>query len=300
MLDIVVILIILLFLSAASYSDLRTGEVPDKISFGLVIILLLLSAAYSIYHQKLWVIDALIIGGVYFIVGYVMYYLGQWGGADVKILAGVGLGIGLIAAHGGESVFAFTVDHHAVSYLVDILFIITPYVGAYALILGVLNKGVFSGFKGSIREKNFLIIFFLSLIPAAILLPSSLTNIMPINKFLIIIALILPPVVLLSQYLKVVEKTALRKTIDVEELSEYDMVAEDIIVDGEKIACKRDVDGLSKEQIEKIRDLAGEQKIPPTITVKYGIFFIPVFLLAFLLFLWAGNVLKVLVSLMLI
>ncbi|ODS35312.1 MAG: hypothetical protein A7315_14755 [Candidatus Altiarchaeales archaeon WOR_SM1_79] len=287
MLDIVVILIILLFLSAASYSDLRTGEVPDKISFGLV-------------HQKLWVIDALIIGGVYFIVGYVMYYLGQWGGADVKILAGVGLGIGLIAAHGGESVFAFTVDHHAVSYLVDILFIITPYVGAYALILGVLNKGVFSGFKGSIREKNFLIIFFLSLIPAAILLPSSLTNIMPINKFLIIIALILPPVVLLSQYLKVVEKTALRKTIDVEELSEYDMVAEDIIVDGEKIACKRDVDGLSKEQIEKIRDLAGEQKIPPTITVKYGIFFIPVFLLAFLLFLWAGNVLKVLVSLMLI
>ena len=102
-----------------------------------------------------------------------------------------------------------------------------------------------------------------------------------------------------------VEKSALRRMVNVKELDEWDMVADDIIVDGEKIASKRNVDGLTKEQIERIQNLAHEGKIPEAITIKYGIFFIPVFLLAFLLFLWLfslwdGNVLKFLVSLLLI
>jgi len=114
-------------------------------------------------------------------------------------------------------------------------------------------------------------------------------------KFIVVLLTgILPVFIFLTAYLKVVERTAMQKTINLYELKEEDIIAKDIIVDGEKIAGKNDSDGVTKEQIEKIKELAKVGKIPDKITIKWGVKFVPVLFLGFLIFVVYGNILEIL------
>ena len=89
------IIIAFVALIIASITDLKSREVPDYISYGLIFI----AFAISIFDSVLtWSYIPFVISMIGFIVGlivaYGMFYLGQWGGGDSKLIMGLGALIG--------------------------------------------------------------------------------------------------------------------------------------------------------------------------------------------------------------
>jgi len=281
-----IVSVTLLFLLAASLFDLRTGEIPDKVSIGLSAVMLLASGAYSIISYDFsFVSSAFTVGLLYFIIGYLLHYLGEWGGGDVKLIAGVGCALGFLKIQGylNEGMMPYYVD-----YLINIALVSSPYVLVYTLVLGLMKPSVFILFRKTLSSKIVLFMVFFSFIPsvsAYLLDLGSLT----------FMYLMIPFLVVLSVYLKTVEKEALQKTVGLDELLVEDVVAEDLVVDGEKIASSRDISGLSREDIERIRELHDAGKIPSELRIKWGVRFAPIFLFAFLLSVTVGNTLEFLV-----
>ncbi|MBS3124489.1 prepilin peptidase [Candidatus Woesearchaeota archaeon] len=96
MLEVLIGVITFAALLAASYCDLRTKEVPDWISYGLLFSVLGIELIASIVSGNWWIMASGVLGFlVLFIVGYLLYRLGQWGGGDTKLLMGLGAAIGI-------------------------------------------------------------------------------------------------------------------------------------------------------------------------------------------------------------
>ena len=73
-------------------------------------------------------------------------------------------------------------------------------------------------------------------------------------------------------------------------VTEGDWIAKDVIVSGKKICGPKDL-GITKEQLALLQKLARQKKIKSVI-VKYGIPFIPTFLIALLAALMLENPLR--------
>lgn len=282
----VVIGITVLFLMLASLYDLKTGEIPEKITRGLIVVILIMAAIYSISSvNPSFLAQSLLMGVGFFIFGYLMFYLGEWGGGDVKLLAGVGCSIGFLNSvdHFAEmeSIFPYYMD-----YFLNLVMVAVPYVIVYSFLLGLINPKVFAEFVNSLGRKRSLLAIALSFTPSLITLSIDMPK-------LAIMYLLVPPLVILALYLYAVEKIALQKTIDVQELKEEDILANDLIVDEKKIASRRNMEGVSKDQVAEIQRLASEGKIPRTITVRWGVRFAPILFFAFLLTVFLGGVLEI-------
>jgi len=278
-----IILTTILFLAIASYHDLKTGEIPDKVSIGLFAAVLILTIFRAAAESPEFLINALLTGALYFVIGYISFYLGQLGGGDVKLLAGIGVAVSNIPVEGFLPNYA--------AYFIDAGVVVMPYAAIYGLILGFQNKSVFTEFGREIKKIKIILLIILSMLPLFFLLFLAPEN---IEFILIVLVALLPVFVILTAFLKVVEKIAMQKTIDVSELKEEDTLAEDIFAGGKKIAGKNDITGVTKEQVEKIKKFAEEGKISNKITIKWGMKFVPVLFLGFLIFVVYGNVLKIL------
>jgi len=273
-----------LFLLVASYFDLRTGEIPDKVSFSLIGISLLMAGVDSVISSDFnLILNTLIIGTAYFAFGYLSFWLGQWGGGDVKILAGIGCSVGYLGAVG---VFNDGLVPYFITYFVNLGLVGWPYVVLYSLILGVMRPESFTRFLSLLRRKSSIVLVAVSFLPpiAALFMDIGILG---------IVYLALPVFVVLSVYLKAVEKVALQKTVRVSELKEYDALAEDITVGGKLIAGKRSIEGITKEQLGEIKKLAEGGKIPDKIRIRWGIKFVPILFLAFVSLLLWGDMLKI-------
>ena len=79
-----------------SMTDLKTREVPDWINYGLIISGLSLNLLFSaIYSDPTFIINSIIGLAIFFGIAYFMFYAGQWGGGDSKMLMGLGAIIGI-------------------------------------------------------------------------------------------------------------------------------------------------------------------------------------------------------------
>jgi prepilin signal peptidase PulO-like enzyme (type II secretory pathway) len=92
-------------------------------------------------------------------------------------------------------------------------------------------------------------------------------------------------------YLKAIEHSVMIKWVVPELLTEGDWVVEDVVVGGKRICGPKDL-GLEKSQIAKLLRLKREGKVKKVL-IKYGIPFVPGFLLAFIAtYLWGNVVFK--------
>jgi hypothetical protein len=80
--------------------------------------------------------------------------------------------------------------------------------------------------------------------------------------------------------IKILEQIAFIKDLPVDKATEGDWVAEDILVHGKTIVRKKDL-GITKEQLAELKELAAKGKLQ-TVKLKYGIPFVPSFLIAFI------------------
>src|SRR3989344_7241563 len=89
-------LIALIVLLIAAYTDIKTREVPDWLNFSLIGIGLGIRLLYSVIQWNCWIFLYGVFGFLAFLIlALIMYYAGQWGGGDSKMLMGLGALIGL-------------------------------------------------------------------------------------------------------------------------------------------------------------------------------------------------------------
>jgi Flp pilus assembly protein protease CpaA len=271
------------FSSVASYFDLKTGEIPDKFTIGLVVVALAMRAGFSAYLGNFtYLLDGALVGGILFAFGALLFYTGGWGGGDAKLMAGIGAALGgLLAPTIIDSGFAALPPFFG--FFIALSIVAIPYSLGYALILSIRKPRVFSDTVDKLRENWFSL--------AMVLIASLAFFIVfrPTAAILIFLSLLPAVFYLVLMFSKSVEEVAMQKEIPVGDLQEGDMVVEDVHVRGERVASKRDMDGLSKESLGKIRK-SNLRKIK----IKWGIRFAPAFPLAIVISpFWTGIMLLI-------
>ncbi|WP_321421495.1 A24 family peptidase C-terminal domain-containing protein [uncultured Methanobacterium sp.] len=70
----------------ASYSDLKRGIIPNKLTFPLIGLGLILNGIYAVMLGEIWfIVVCAVVTGVIFTLGYLFWKLGAWAGGDVKL-----------------------------------------------------------------------------------------------------------------------------------------------------------------------------------------------------------------------
>ncbi len=274
--------ITLIVLAIASYTDLTTREVPDWISYAFIFTAAIVRILFSL--ELGW--EILMSGAVGFLITFafalLFYFTGQWGGADSKLLMGMGVVLG--------ADFLFMPD----AWLLPIYFVTLLFVGAlfgllWSTILAIIHhKRFWSKFKNRLKEYRREHIGVLVV-----------TIILVVVGFFTIKALMLIGLFpLLSYYLFVyvssIEQSCFIKKIMPHRATEGDWLVEDVKV-GKKTVIKAAT--LEKKHLRKLLDLEAHDKID-RIVIKEGIPFIPSFLLAYIVILFGEKIFPYVVGLL--
>jgi len=278
MLDILLIIITVIWLTFASISDLKTREVPDWISFSLIIIAVAFLLIQVISERSLkLLINPLIFGITFTIIAYTMYYTKQWGGGDTKLLIPLGI---IFSTYPELNYFNPILNFpFPMILLINIFVIGTLYSLFYSFYLAIKHKERFikefkkNEFK---KAKIIAVILALSLVIITIYLPY------PKNILFLLLALLMLITPYLIAFVKSVEKSCMLEKVSTSKLTEGDWVMEDIYHNKKLILSKNNL-GVTRNEIEIIK------KIKKEVLVKNGLPFIPSFLIAVIVSLIFGS-----------
>lgn len=280
--------ITLIGLAIATITDLRTREVPDWASYGLIYVGLGLNLLFSFIYWDYWFfVNSLAGFALFLIVALIMFYAGQWGGGDSKVLMGLGALIGLDVRFTG---FPFLI-----SFFINILLIGAIYGLIWSFSLAFRNFRKFS--KEFMKElhnvnivklRKYVFVFdFLMLILFFFFMKTILGY--------LFLALIL--MVVLTFYLwvfvKAIEKTCMIKEVRPDKLTEGDWIVREVKYRGRYICGPKDL-GIEKKQIRELIRLYKHGKVKKVL-IKEGIPFVPSFFVAYIISLIWGNLLFLLV-----
>ncbi len=275
----VFIIIALIALAIASYTDIKTLEVPDWLSYSLIAIGLIGNLLFSIYYSdSIYIIRSLLGLVISVILGLIMFYTGQWGGGDSKVLFGIGAIIGIN--------YPFTIDFlftdFFFKFIINMLFAGAVYGIIWITVMAVKNrKFLFKTLKKSFQDNKFkrirLITGLISIIFLASIyfLPFLDSKSKIISSILVIILYFMN---YLFVFVRAVEKVSMIKMIDPEKLTEGDWIVDEIKINGKYIAGPKDL-GIEKSKIQELIKYKKQGKIKK-VKVKYGIPFVPSFLIS--------------------
>lgn len=217
----------------AAYLDLRTGEVPDWVS-------LLVAGAGLLFHTYLSVtlgspaplVNAVVVGTVLFLTGWIIYLMGVWGGADAFVLGAVGYAVpalppGITPLYTAPWPFPF-------SLVLTVLLVGALYSIGYAVYKGATSTVVWDRFHAEVYEQRVWFGFLL----AAYILVSAAAGFLLAQKYSTSMGrvllqtapffLLLVILLALSRFLNAVEQEVMHRTIPVDELEPGAVLAEDI------------------------------------------------------------------------
>ena len=259
----------ILWMAAASATDIRKKEVSDWLSFSLFAIGLFFLITRAITEKSYeLLIPALIIFVVFLIIANLLYYLGLFGGGDAKLLIALSP---ILPQFTFQSILNLP---SALTFILNCLLIGSIYGMIYSIVLAFKHK---NQFKENLSKLRFPILPFL-ILSLAVAVVSFFTY-----QFLLILAAIILLFPLLFIFTKTVENVALIKTIETSKLTEGDWLAQPVKVGSRIINAKS---GLTAKEIEFLK------KHKKHVTIKEGIPFVPVFLISFILSLLLGNLLE--------
>ena len=272
-------------LAIGSYTDFKTREVPDWINLGLVGAGFGLNAIFSaIYWDAKYIIASAAGFAVLFSIAWVMFYTGQWGGGDSKILMGLGAIIGIDI---------FSKNFFLLSFLINSLAVGAIYGLVWSFAYVAKNRKKFvDEFEGLLEQKNVkearrdILACFCTLILIIVLVQSVF-----LKLALFYIALVLMLVFYLWAAVKSVETACMLKYVKPMELTEGDWIAKDIRINGKYITGPKDL-GIEKKNIKKLIEFYKKGKIK-NVLIKIGIPFVPSFFIAYAITLIYGNLIFV-------
>lgn len=274
----IAIIMAFLALLVASITDLKKREVPDYVSYALVFIAFAISLLNTIIEWDYSYVAQSTMGFVIgLIIAYVMFYLGQWGGGDSKLIMGLGAIFGFnVFPLFGKSNYWFLM------FLGCIVLLGAMYGLVWSTFLAVKHHKVF--IKSVIlwmRKREIIIArrVMLSLITVLFLVTLIFVTRgyqLPILLFVAMFYMIF----YMWIFVKVIEERCMVKEIPISKLTEGDWIFKDVYVGKKLITGPKDL-GVSREQIALLKKYSAEGKIK-TIIIKEGIPFIPAFLLAYI------------------
>ena len=285
-----------------SITDLKTREVPDWVNYGLIFSGIGLNTLFTVVYNQFivkeiilnnrstlqyiispdsYLIDSLVGLVILFGIAYIMFYAGQWGGGDSKILMGLGAMIG-IDAGSISSQFLF-------GFFINALFIGAVYGLFWSILLVFKNRQKFrKEFSKILLQKNAVRAKKIMLLVLVLLFIFLFAARLYYIKILILsLAFITLTTFYLWIFVKAIEKSAMYKLVEPTRLTEGDWIVKDIYVKGKYICGPKDL-GISKSQIRKLVEFYRKRKIRK-ILIKEGIPFVPSFLAAFVVTLIFGN-----------
>ncbi len=266
--DYILFVITLLVLILASMMDFKKREVYDFFSGSLILLGLMIRIYTSILELNFrYTYIPLLYFIVVFIITYILYRFGQWGGGDSKILLGFTISSSYLPT-------LFSHFNFMISFSPFIQFILlTLIIGMiYTVIwmLGVFILNIKEGLKLFYQEiKKEYNIFFITLL---IVFLFFIENNLFLYYYIILVSLFL-----LINVGLVVESNFMNKLIKSKYLREGDWIME-TIKDDKQIIYKPKKSGIDLESINKIKDYNPNLLVK----IKLGVPFVPVFLLSYL------------------
>lgn len=297
--NIIALIFAFVILTVGSITDLKKREVADFVNYGLFFGAIGLRLLYSIYQWDYMVLVEGLIGFfIAFTIGIVLFYTGQWGGGDSKMIIGLGVLFGLpmninVYVLLSSLFFAFLINSFVMGSFYGI---------AWSIYLAMKNKSKFlKEWKKNYNSKP-LKFFEIFMICICIFLVVYAHFGGALIYLLLIPSLLILSIVYLFAFSKSVEKCQMLKEMRVEEkpkskllknlimLTEGEWIAKDVKYKGKYICGPKDL-GISKEQIEELKKL-GIKKV----LVKVGIPFVPSFWLGFIFTFFFGNLLVLILT----
>lgn len=290
-------------LLVGSLTDLKTREVPDWVNYGLIFSGIGLNMLFSfIYFDQSVIVKEIsfnnaivsqyiispqsyfmksIVGLiVFFGIAYMMFYAGQWGGGDSKMIMGLGamLGLDLSLRHG-----------FMLGFLINALFAGAVYGLLWSAFLVVKNRRKFwREFSKALSKKEAARAKKLVAVASAALLILFFAVKLPFMRLVMLsFALLILITFYLWIFVKAVEKSCMYKLVEPSKLTEGDWIVNDVYSGGKYICGPKDL-GIEKSQIRRLIELRKKRKIN-RILIKEGIPFVPSFLIAFIITLLFGN-----------
>src|SRR3989338_5418625 len=253
------------YLLTGSVSDIKTREVADWSNYGLIAMGFASNAIFSIaFHDIRYVLYSVLGFLVLWLLALLMYYSAQWGGGDG---------------------YAFMT-----SFIVNLLLAGSVYGIAWSLFAAFRNREKFlKTFIGLCKQKEPIAIMKIVLAAIAV----SIVLYFFLDPYLRIVILsfsiLAAGIFYLWLAIKAIEESCMYKKISISELTEGDWIAENIRRKGKQICGPGDL-GISKNQIFALKKLnVGKIK------VKEGIPFVPSFLAGWLMTVFYGNFIMLLI-----
>ena len=283
-------------LLAGSYTDFKTREVPDWVNFGLIGIGFGINLLFTVIYWKINFILASIAGfGIFFALAWLMFYFGQWGGGDSKMLMGLGALFGIdIFSKGFMDLsivqsFSAVLQFFLVGFLINAALIGALYGILWSIFLIFKNKKRFMKiFKSSMKNKKvvltkkIILVLFIILILFSLIIPDGFIRLM-----LLYLAIVIALTFYLWIAVKAVENSCMLKYVKPQQLTEGDWIAKEVKIDGKYITGPKDL-GIEKKKIRRLIELYKKGKVKK-ILIKEGIPFVPSFFVAYVITLAYGN-----------
>lgn len=276
----------------AALWDLWTTEVPDSvsiivggISFGIHVAISVITGDMS---YILWSAG---LGFGFFGAGWLLYYIGGWGGADAVVLGSLGFALPYV----GEVMAPLQQVPwpYPVSFLLNVLIIGSVYSLVYAGYKGFKTEGLMSIFLEDLKAYAPRMIGIgagVIGLMGGIAVFAHIQNIAPLRSSLQVLVWYIPLLIgllFLYRYLRIVEDHGLVVEKDVEDLVVGDVVVTDVELDAGDVHASRivGIDEAQRDEVQEKRD---------TVPVQHGVRFVLTFPLAFAATAFLGDLVFVL------
>ena len=262
----------------ATFTDLKSLEVPDWLTHGGIILGVLLGLFFSLLNWSIWPLALSLAGlAITFAIACLMFYTGQWGGGDAKLLMAMGALIG----------FELNPFSFGVSFLVNLVFLGGIWGIAWSVYLALRSRAkTWKVFKKIRQEPKYRRVRAASVVTTTILLVLSFFW-TEVQVPLVVLAILVYLLAILVIFTKSVELSAMEQWVTPDKLTEGDWLVKPVKAGGKTISPQKT--GLAQEQVDLLKKAYKHKKIDKVL-VKYGVPFVPAFLLAFLATLGVGNI----------
>ena len=257
--------------------DLKTTEIPDQIPHIMIAIALITYGIQSYVESNYWImLNSIIVGSSLFAFGFLMYYFGQWGGGDAKLLSAIGFLLPTAPDGFASSIFPFPL-----SFLFNLFLVGAVYMMVYALVIALSNRKIIDTFVSDVKSSTnvlllgsitiFIVFLLLNLFIAKTFYISAGMDLLIIDSIFPLAATI--AIFLIWKFAKAVEETGFKRKIPITKLKIGDVPLESKLWEG-----------ITEKEFRKIKK-SGKKSI----WIKEGVRFAPSFILALIFTLLVGD-----------
>ena len=229
----------------ASYTDLRTGLIYDKLTYPMIALGALLNIYVGVFANFMDTINYFAVALAVFAVCYLLYYTGKIGGGDVKLFVGISLLLPYLPNHN----YPFILLVVFVSAIIAIAALSIYYVPKY------FGRGVdFALNKQGIFNASLFAVFFA--LYFALLFQLKFLQM----QFVAVLAVVVVCALLFIAFEKGIRKEFFLKEIAIGKFEEDEIVAWDFLSNGQKEKLGRALNlrgkrVFEKKEIEKLKRL---------------------------------------------